>query len=105
MMFAGIYYSSQRLLKTRLACEFLGKVHFWGWQIIILLAAITLPLGLTRGKEYAELIWPINILVAVIWIVFGIVFFTTLARRRERSLYVAISSTSGRSSPSRCSTW
>ena len=90
MMFAGVYYSSQRLLKTRLACEFLGKVHFWGWQGIILLAAITLPLGLTRGKEYAELIWPINILVAVIWIVFGIVFFTTLARRRERSLYVAI---------------
>jgi cytochrome c oxidase cbb3-type subunit I/II len=90
MMFAGIYYSSQRLLKTRLACEFLGKVHFWGWQLIILLGAITLPLGLTRGKEYAELIWPINILVAVIWIVFGIVFFTTLARRRERSLYVAI---------------
>ena len=90
MMFAGIYYSSQRLLKTRLACEFLGKVHFWGWQFIILLAAITLPLGLTRGKEYAELIWPINILVAVIWIVFGIVFFATLARRRERSLYVAI---------------
>ena len=90
MMFAGIYYSSQRLLKTRLACDFLGKVHFWGWQLIILLAAITLPLGLTRGKEYAELIWPINILVAVIWIVFGIVFFTTLARRRERSLYVAI---------------
>ena len=90
MMFAGVYYSSQRLLKTRLACEFLGKVHFWGWQGIIVLAAITLPLGLTRGKEYAELIWPINILVAVIWIVFGIVFFTTLARRRERSLYVAI---------------
>ena len=90
MMFAGVYYSTQRLLKTRLACEFLGQVHFWGWQLIILLAAITLPLGLTRGKEYAELIWPINILVAVIWIVFGIVFFTTLARRRERSLYVAI---------------
>jgi len=90
MVFAGVYYSSQRLLKTRLACEFLGKVHFWGWQFIILLAAITLPLGLTRGKEYAELIWPINVLVAVIWIVFGIVFFTTLARRRERSLYVAI---------------
>jgi cytochrome c oxidase cbb3-type subunit I/II len=90
MMFAGVYYSSQRLLKTRLACEFLSKVHFWGWQGIILLAAITLPLGLTRGKEYAELIWPINILVALIWIVFGIVFFTTLARRRERSLYVAI---------------
>jgi cytochrome c oxidase cbb3-type subunit I/II len=90
MMFAGVYYSSQRLLKTRLACDFLANVHFWGWQFIILLAAITLPLGLTRGKEYAELIWPINILVAVIWIVFGIVFFTTIARRRERSLYVGI---------------
>jgi cytochrome c oxidase cbb3-type subunit I/II len=90
MMFAGVYYSSQRLLKTRLACEFLSKVHFWGWQLIIVLAAVTLPLGLTRGKEYAELIWPINILVAIIWVVFGIVFFTTLARRRERSLYVAI---------------
>jgi len=90
MVFAGIYYSSQRLLKTRLACDFLAKVHFWGWQTIIVLAAVTLPLGLTRGKEYAELIWPINVLVALIWVVFGVVFFTTLARRRERSLYVAI---------------
>ena len=90
MVFAGIYYSTQRLLKTRLACDFLSKVHFWGWQTIIVLAAITLPLGLTRGKEYAELIWPINVLVALVWVVFGTVFFTTLARRRERSLYVAI---------------
>jgi cytochrome c oxidase cbb3-type subunit I/II len=90
MVFAGIYYSSQRLLKTRLACDFLAKVHFWGWQTIIALAAVTLPLGLTRGKEYAELIWPINVLVALIWVVFGVVFFATLARRRERSLYVAI---------------
>jgi cytochrome c oxidase cbb3-type subunit I/II len=90
MVFAGIYYSTQRLLKTRLACDFLAQVHFWGWQAAIALAAVTLPLGLTRGKEYAELIWPINVLVALIWVVFGIVFFTTLARRRERSLYVAV---------------
>ncbi len=90
MIFAGIYYSSQRLLRTRLALGWLGQVHFWGWQLIILLAAITLPLGLTRGKEYAELIWPINLLVAVVWVIFGAVFFATVAARRERSLYVAI---------------
>ena len=90
MMFAGVYYSSQRLLKTRLACELLSQAHFWGWQLAIVLAAVTLPLGLSRGKEYAELIWPINLLVAVVWIMFGVVFFTTLRRRRERSLYVAI---------------
>ena len=90
MIFAGIYYSSQRLLKTRLALGWLGQVHFWGWQLIIVLAAVTLPLGLTRGKEYAELIWPINILVALVWVIFGIVFFATVAARRERSLYVAI---------------
>jgi cytochrome c oxidase cbb3-type subunit I/II len=90
MMFAGIYYSTQRLLKARLASDFLSSLHFWGWQAIIVAAAITLPLGLTRGKEYAELIWPINIAVAVIWVVFGINFFWTLARRNEKSLYVAI---------------
>lgn len=90
MMFAGIYYSTQRLVKARLASNFLSALHFWGWQTIILSAAITLPLGLTRGKEYAELIWPINIAVALVWVVFGINFFWTLARRHERSLYVAI---------------
>jgi cytochrome c oxidase cbb3-type subunit I/II len=90
MMFAGIYYSTQRLVKARLASDFLSSLHFWGWQAIIVAAAITLPLGLTRGKEYAELIWPINIAVAFIWVVFGVNFFWTLARRRERSLYVAI---------------
>jgi len=90
MMFAGVYYSTQRLVKARLASNFLSSLHFWGWQTIILSAAITLPLGLTRGKEYAELIWPINIAVALIWVVFGINFFWTLARRHERSLYVAI---------------
>ncbi len=90
MMFAGIYYSTQRLVKARLASDFLSSLHFWGWQLIIVAAAITLPLGLTRGKEYAELIWPINIAVAVIWVVFGANFFWTLARRNERTLYVAI---------------
>ncbi|HRE80474.1 MAG TPA: cbb3-type cytochrome c oxidase subunit I, partial [Opitutaceae bacterium] len=90
MMFAGVYYSTQRLVKARLASDFLSQLHFWGWQAIIVAAAITLPLGLTRGKEYAELIWPINIAVAFIWVVFGVNFFWTLARRREPSLYVAI---------------
>ncbi len=90
MIFAGIYHSTQRLVRTRLASDFLSSLHFWGWQLIIVAAAITLPLGFSRGKEYAELIWPINIAVTLIWVVFGINFFWTLARRNERSLYVAI---------------
>jgi cytochrome c oxidase cbb3-type subunit I/II len=90
MMFAGVYYSTQRLVKARLASDFLSQLHFWGWQLIIVAAAITLPLGLTRGKEYAELIWPINIAVAAIWVVFAVNFFWTLGRRNEKSLYVAI---------------
>jgi len=90
MMFAGVYYSTQRLVKARLASDFLSQLHFWGWQLIIVAAAITLPLGFTRGKEYAELIWPINVAVALIWVVFAVNFFWTLARRNERALYVAI---------------
>ena len=90
MMFAGIYYSTQRLCKVRVASDLLGAIHFWGWQLIILAAAITLPLGLSRSKEYAELIWPINIAVALIWVVFAINFFWTLAKRNEPSLYVAL---------------
>ena len=90
MMFAGIYYSTQRLVKARLASDFLSQLHFWGWQLIIVAAAITLPLGFSRGKEYAELIWPINIAVTLIWVVFAVNFFWTLAKRREPSLYVAI---------------
>jgi cytochrome c oxidase cbb3-type subunit I/II len=62
MMFSGIYYSTQRLCNTRTFSDLLSKIHFWGWQLIIVAAAITLPAGLTRGKEYAELIWPINIM-------------------------------------------
>lgn len=90
MMFAGIYYSTQRLVKARLASDFLSNLHFWGWQAIIVAAAVTLPLGLTRGKEYAELIWPINIAVTLIWVVFAVNFFWTLAKRHEKSLYVAV---------------
>jgi len=90
MLFAGVYHSTQRLLKQRLASDALSQVHFWGWQLIIVAAAITLPLGLTQGKEYAELIWPIDIAVAVIWLVFAVNFFWTLAKRNEKHLYVAI---------------
>ncbi|MBK1882106.1 cytochrome-c oxidase, cbb3-type subunit I [Luteolibacter pohnpeiensis] len=90
MMFAGIYYSTQRLCKCRTASDILSIIHFWGWQLIILSAAITLPAGFTRGKEYAELIWPINVAVAVIWLVFAVNFFWTLAKRNEPSLYVAL---------------
>jgi len=90
MIFAGVYYSTQRLVKARLPSDLLAKIHFWGWQIIILAAAITLPLGFTQGKEYAELEWPIDIAIAVVWIVFAIEFFWTLARRTEKHLYVAI---------------
>ena len=90
MMFAGIYYSTQRLCKCRMGNDTLSSIHFWGWQLIIVAAAITLPLGLSRGKEYAELIWPINVAVAVIWVVFAVNFFLTLHKRNEPSLYVAL---------------
>ncbi|MBE7450019.1 MAG: cytochrome-c oxidase, cbb3-type subunit I [Kofleriaceae bacterium] len=89
-MFAAIYYSSQRLLKARMFSDLLSKVHFWGWQAIILAAAVTLPLGITQGKEYAELEWPIDLAIAVVWVVFAVNFFGAIARRRERHLYVAL---------------
>ncbi len=90
MVFAGVYYSTQRLLKTRLASDLLATIHFWGWQLIIVAAAITLPLGITQGKEYAELEWPIDYAITVVWVVFAINFFWTLAKRREKHLYVAL---------------
>jgi len=90
MMFAGIYYSLQRLTKQRLASRLLSNIHFWGWQAIIVSAAITLPLGLTQGKEYAELEWPIDLAVVVVWVVFAVNFFWTLAKRNEKNIYVAI---------------
>ena len=89
-MFAGVYYSMQRLLKTRMFHDLLSWTHFWGWQLIILAAAITLPLGLTTSKEYAELEWPIDIAIALIWVVFGINMIGTILKRRERHMYVAI---------------
>lgn len=89
-MFAGIYYSLQRLLKARLFSDALSWFHFWGWQLIILAAAITLPLGLTTSKEYAELEWPIDIAIAVVWVAFGINMIGTIIKRREQHMYVAI---------------
>jgi cytochrome c oxidase cbb3-type subunit I/II len=90
MLFAGVYYSTQRLVRARLASDILSAIHFWGWQLIIVSAALSLPLGITTGKEYAELEWPIDISIAVIWVVFAVNFFWTLAKRREKHLYVAI---------------
>ena len=89
-MFMGMYYSIQRLCKARMYSDLLSKINFWGWQLIILSAAITLPLGFTTSKEYAELEWPIDIAIAAIWVVFGINMFMTIIRRRERHMYVAI---------------
>jgi cytochrome c oxidase cbb3-type subunit I/II len=90
MMFAGIYYSSQRLLKTRMASDLLSKVHLWGWQLIILGAALTLPFGITQSKEYAELEWFLDVLVVLVWVAFAVNYFWTLAIRNEKNLYVAI---------------
>ncbi len=89
-MFAGVYYSMQRLLKARMFSDALSYIHFWGWQLIILAAAITLPLGLTTGHEYAELEWPIDLAITLIWVVFGINVIGTILKRRERHMYVAI---------------
>ena len=89
-IFTGVYYSLQRLLKTRMFSDLLSKVHFWGWQLIIVAAAITLPLGITSSHEYAELEWPIDIAIALVWVVFGINMFGTILKRRENHLYVAI---------------
>jgi cytochrome c oxidase cbb3-type subunit I/II len=88
--FMGAYYSTQRLLKARMFSDLLSNLHFWGWQAIIVSAALTLPFGFTQAKEYAELEWPIDIAIAVVWVIFAVNFFCTIARRRERHLYVAI---------------
>ena len=89
-IFMGVYYSLQRLCKARMFNDVLSKVHFWGWQLIIVAAAITLPLGITASKEYAELEWPIDIAITIIWVVFGWNMFGTILKRREKHLYVAI---------------
>lgn len=89
-IFMGVYYSLQRLLKARMFSDMLSSIHFWGWQLIIVSAALTLPLGLTTSHEYAELEWPIDIAITLIWVVFGINMFGTIIKRRERHMYVAI---------------
>jgi cytochrome c oxidase cbb3-type subunit I/II len=89
-LFVGVYYSLQRLCKARMFSDKLSAIHFWGWQLIIVSAALTLPFGFTTSKEYAELEWPIDIAIAVVWVVFGINMLGTILRRRERHMYVAI---------------
>jgi len=88
-LFACSYYVVQRTCQTRLFAPRLAAFTFWGWQAVILAAAITLPLGITTGKEYAELEWPIDLLIAVVWVCYAIVFFGTLGIRRVRHIYVA----------------
>jgi cytochrome c oxidase cbb3-type subunit 1 len=88
-LFAASYYVVQRTCHVRLFSDRLASFTFWGWQLVIVLAAITLPLGITSSKEYAELEWPIDLLIAVVWVCYGVVFFGTLARRRIRHIYVA----------------
>lgn len=90
VMFAGIYYSLQRLCKARMFSDLLSKIHFWGWQTIIVSAALTLPFGITTSKEYAELEWPIDIAIALIWVAFGVNMLGTIWKRREKHMYVAI---------------
>ena len=90
-IFAAVYYSTQRLCKARMWSDMLSHLHFWGWQLIIVAAAITLPLGITQSKEYAELEWPIDVAIALVWVgFFGVNFFMTLIKRRERHMYVAL---------------
>jgi cytochrome c oxidase cbb3-type subunit I/II len=89
-MFTGIYYSLQRLCKARMFNDKLSWINFWGWNAIIVAAAVTLPLGLTTSKEYAELEWPIDVAIAVVWVVFTLNLLGTIWKRRERHMYVAI---------------
>jgi cytochrome c oxidase cbb3-type subunit I/II len=89
-IFVGVYYSLQRLCKARMYSDRLSIAHFWGWQLVIVLAALTLPFGITTSKEYAELEWPIDILIALVWVAFGVNMIGTIVRRRERHMYVAI---------------
>lgn len=89
-IFMGVYYSLQRLTKARMYSDTLSKVHFWGWQLIIVSAALTLPLGFTTSKEYAELEWPIDIAIAAVWVIFGWNMMGTIFKRREKHMFVSI---------------
>jgi cytochrome c oxidase cbb3-type subunit I/II len=89
-IFVGVYYSLQRLCKARMFSDMLSAIHFWGWQLIIVSAALTLPFGITSSKEYAELEWPIDIAITLVWVVFGLNMLGTVYKRRERHMYVAV---------------
>jgi cytochrome c oxidase cbb3-type subunit I/II len=89
-IFAGVYYSTQRLLKARMFNDLLSRIHFWAWQAVILVGGVGFLFGVTQGKEYAELEWSLDVVLAVVWVVFAINFFGTVARRREKHLYVAL---------------
>lgn len=89
-IFTGVYYSLQRLLKTRMASDTLSNINFWGWQLIILCAAITLPMGMNTTKEYAELEWWIDIMITIVWLAWGINMIKTMLQRRVQHMYVAI---------------
>ncbi len=88
-LFATSYYVVQRTCHVRLAFGPLAAFTFWGWQLVILLAAVSLPLGFTQGKEYAELVWPIDVLIALVWVSYAVVFFGTIMKRRVKHIYVA----------------
>ncbi|HCD52244.1 MAG TPA: cytochrome C oxidase Cbb3 [Balneolaceae bacterium] len=89
-IFYGVYYSLPRLTKTPMWSKTLSQIHFWGWQLIILSAVLTLPFGINTSKEYAELEWPIDIAITLIWVVFGVNMIMTIMKRREKHIYVAI---------------
>ncbi len=88
-LFATSYYIVQRTCHAPLFAKRLAEFTFWGWQLVIVAAAITLPMGLTQGKEYAELIWPIDVLITLVWVAYGVVFFGTIAKRKVQHIYVA----------------
>ena len=88
-LFATSYYVVQRTCQVELFCKKLAAFTFWGWQVVIVAAAISLPLGFTQGKEYAELEWPIDLLIAAVWISYAIVFFGTIGKRKVKHIYVA----------------
>ncbi len=90
VVFAGSYYGVQRLCRVRMWSDFLSRLNLWGWNAVIVAAAISLLLGKTSSKEYAELEWPLDIAITVVWVAYAVNFFGTLARRRERGLYAAI---------------
>jgi len=89
-IFTGVYHSIQRLLKARMYSDLLSRLHFWGWQLIIVAAAVSLMLGFTTSKEYAELEWPIDVMITIVWVIFGWNMFGTIAKRRVSHIYVAI---------------